>query len=189
MYYRHRISFLLSADLVRRLTETLLSDAPAMEKLKAAEAVAHEPLPAALQTLVEEIRTTLKTSAEVELVGKERIRLLEEQLGRSELEDERLHLSNSTLDNSLSTLKHETMYYPSRMALLLEEGEGGCTTSRNWRPTIATSTSCSACRPWGNWLSYRLRGAPSVWVRFCPRRRGWATGQVDRRHKGATSDW
>lgn len=124
MYYRHRISFLLSADLVRRLTETLLSDAPAMEKLKAAEAVAHEPLPAALQTLVEEIRTTLKTSAEVELVGKERIRLLEEQLGRSELEDERLHLSNSTLDNSLSTLKHETMYYPSRMALLLEEGEG-----------------------------------------------------------------
>lgn len=124
MYYRHRISFLLSADLVRRLTETLLSDAPAMEKLKAAEAVAHEPLPAALQTLVEEIRTTLKTSAEVELVGKERIQLLEEQLGRSELEDERLHLSNSTLDNSLSTLKHETMYYPSRMALLLEEGEG-----------------------------------------------------------------
>ena len=168
MYYRHRIIFLLSADLVRRLTETLLSDAPAMEKLKAAEAVAHEPLPAALQTLVEEIRTTLKTSAEVELVGKERIRLLEEQLGRSELEDERLHLSNSTLDNSLSTLKHETM---------------------NWRPTTATSTSCSACRPWGNWLSYRLRGAPSVWVRFCPRRRGWATGQVDRRHKGATSDW
>lgn len=123
MYYRHRISFLLSADLVRRLTETLLSDAPSMEKLKAAEAVAHEPLPAALQTLVEEIRTTLKTSAEVEFVAKERIRLLEEQLGRSELEDERLHLSNSTLDNSLSTLKHETMYYPSRMALLLDEGE------------------------------------------------------------------
>lgn len=123
MYYRHRISFMLSADQVRRLTDTLLSDAPATEKLKAAEAVAQESLPAALKTLVEQICSTLKTSVEIESAAMERIRLLEEQLGRSELEDERLHLSNSTLDNSLSTLKHETMYYPSRMALLLEEGE------------------------------------------------------------------
>lgn len=32
-----------------------------------------------------------------------------------------LHISNSVLDNCLSTIKHETMYYPSRIAQMLEK--------------------------------------------------------------------
>lgn len=35
-----------------------------------------------------------------------------------------LHVSNSVLDNCLSTIKHETMYYPSRIAQMLEKGSG-----------------------------------------------------------------
>ena len=32
-----------------------------------------------------------------------------------------IHVSNSVLDNCLSTIKHETMYYPSRIAQMLEK--------------------------------------------------------------------
>lgn len=35
-----------------------------------------------------------------------------------------MHISNSVLDNCLSTLKHETMYYPSRIKQLLEGRDG-----------------------------------------------------------------
>lgn len=38
-------------------------------------------------------------------------------------ERDRLHVANSVIDNSLSTLKHETMYYPSRIYNMVKEGE------------------------------------------------------------------
>lgn len=121
IYYRHRISFLLNADQVRQLVEILLSDAPLTKKMQAAEVLRKSPLPSPLGPLVEQICAALRASADVERKAQERLLEQEEQLHRFVLEDERLHLSNSTLDNSLSALKHETMYYPSRIAQLLSE--------------------------------------------------------------------
>ena len=48
-----------------------------------------------------------------------RLELLEDDLHRIQQEEARLHVSNAILDNTLSTLKHETMYYPSRIRQLL----------------------------------------------------------------------
>jgi len=42
---------------------------------------------------------------------------------RADLELSNLHVSNAVLDNCLSTLKHETMYYPSRIRQLIEKGD------------------------------------------------------------------
>ena len=42
---------------------------------------------------------------------------------RADLELQNLHVSNAVLDNCLSTLKHETMYYPSRIRQLIEQGD------------------------------------------------------------------
>ena len=44
--------------------------------------------------------------------------MLEDEYHRAELENNNLHVANSVLDNCLSTLKHETMYYPSRIRQL-----------------------------------------------------------------------
>ena len=49
--------------------------------------------------------------------------MLEDELHKAEHEDNSLHVSNAVLDNCLSTLKHETMYYPSRIRQLLDSGE------------------------------------------------------------------
>ena len=48
---------------------------------------------------------------------------IQEQLRRIELEEDRLHVSNAVLDNCLSTLKHETMYFPSRIRQLVDRRE------------------------------------------------------------------
>ena len=49
--------------------------------------------------------------------------LLDDELRKAELEENNLHVSNAVLDNCLSTLKHETMYYPSRIRQLLDAGD------------------------------------------------------------------
>lgn len=51
------------------------------------------------------------------------IELLEEQKFAAETEQQRLHVQNMVLDNCLSTIKHETMYYPNRILQLLNSEE------------------------------------------------------------------
>ncbi len=51
------------------------------------------------------------------------IEMAEDDLRRAELENANLHVANSVLDNCLSTLKHETMYYPSRIRQLVDTGQ------------------------------------------------------------------
>jgi signal transduction histidine kinase len=48
---------------------------------------------------------------------------MKEELHRIEMEEDALHISNAVLDNCLSTLKHETMYFPSRIKQLAEREE------------------------------------------------------------------
>ena len=51
------------------------------------------------------------------------IEIADDELRRAELEDSNLHVANAVLDNCLSTLKHETMYYPSRIRLLADSDD------------------------------------------------------------------
>ena len=54
---------------------------------------------------------------------REELELLDDELHKSEMELANLHVSNSVLDNCLSSLKHETMYYPSRIRLLIDQDD------------------------------------------------------------------
>lgn len=47
----------------------------------------------------------------------------EEYISRLQSESDNMHVCNSLLDNCLSTLKHETMYYPSRIRQLVANGQ------------------------------------------------------------------
>ena len=51
------------------------------------------------------------------------IEMADDELRRIEMESARLHVVNAVLDNCLSTLKHETMYYPSRIRQLVDTGD------------------------------------------------------------------
>ena len=51
------------------------------------------------------------------------LEMADDELRRAELENNNLHVANAVLDNCLSTLKHETMYYPSRIRQLVDQGD------------------------------------------------------------------
>jgi len=51
------------------------------------------------------------------------LELADDELRRVELEGSKLHVANSVLDNCLSALKHETMYYPSHIRQLVDKGD------------------------------------------------------------------
>ena len=55
----------------------------------------------------------------------ERQELAADEIARVEMEEGALHVSNAVLDNCLSTLKHETMYYPSRIRQLVDANDEG----------------------------------------------------------------
>ena len=51
------------------------------------------------------------------------IEQIEEESERIKYEENRLHVSNLILDNCLSTLKHETVWYPNRIVQMVDEGQ------------------------------------------------------------------
>ena len=51
------------------------------------------------------------------------LEVLDDELRRIDMETANLHVANAVLDNCLSTLKHETMYYPSRIRQLVDQGD------------------------------------------------------------------
>ena len=51
------------------------------------------------------------------------IEQIEEESERIRYEENRLHVSNLILDNCLSTLKHETVWYPNRIVQMVEAGD------------------------------------------------------------------
>jgi len=60
--------------------------------------------------------------SQVRMAGvKEDIEVLQDEKRRAELESNRVHVCNMVLDNCLSTIKHETIYYPSRIRQLVNQ--------------------------------------------------------------------
>lgn len=49
------------------------------------------------------------------------IEIQEDERRRAQYEADRVHVQNMVLDNCLSTIKHETMYYPSRILQLVDQ--------------------------------------------------------------------
>ena len=120
MYYRHRLTFQFSIEQIKHINAVLLSDVSVEKKLKEVDRVNSDRLPERLRNIVQQIREALVASQEASQKSKADIEALEDEVHCVEYENERLHISNSILDNCLSTLKHETMYYPSRIRQLVE---------------------------------------------------------------------
>ena len=120
LYYRHRLYYRFCVERVKRMNNILLSDTSLQEKQVQMAPLAREKYPPMLQQVVEQIEEALHESLSVSAEKLTNIELAEDECRRAELEDEKLHISNSVLDNCLSTLKHETMYYPSRIRQLID---------------------------------------------------------------------
>lgn len=125
LYYRHVVTYRFAVDRIRDINLLLLSDQSVPEKLKRIREIwskksRHTRVNFRLDEVVHEIEEELKRGLDLSNGKEADNQLLEDELRRVRFENDRLHVSNSVLDNCLSTLKHETMYYPSRIRQLIE---------------------------------------------------------------------
>ena len=143
LYYRHRVYYRFCLERVRAMNDVLRSETDDRQKLATIERLAgnvegrdggsvphrrslydNERLPEPLQKIADELIQTLQTSISANQKRLTDIDLAEDEVRKLQFENDKLHVSNSVLDNCLSTLKHETMYYPSRIRTLIESGDG-----------------------------------------------------------------
>lgn len=126
LYYRHVLTFRFAVEKVNEINRILLSDATDEAKLQRIRQTWHKRgvrlhgLNAQLGDVVDQIEQALQESMRRTAAETYDMEMTEDELHKAEYENGRLHVSCSVLDNCLSTLKHETMYYPSRIRQLVE---------------------------------------------------------------------
>ena len=119
LYYRHRLYFRFCVERINAINDILLSEDTPDEKLRRIMPFTNEQYPSDLHNVVEHIIQALKDAVALHHRQFVDIEIAEDECRRAELEDNNLYISNSVLDNCLSSLKHETMYYPNRIAQLV----------------------------------------------------------------------
>ena len=120
LFVRHRLYYRFCVERINTINGILLSEASDEEKRNQIAPLLSERFPEQLQQVVSQIQQSLSQSVTVRQNEEEQIELAEDELQRAEMEEGNLHVSNAVLDNCLSTLKHETMYYPSRIRQLVD---------------------------------------------------------------------
>ena len=125
LYYRHILRYRFAVDKVNTINQILLSSSSDKEKLQRISGIWDEKTSRRanseqLNEVVERIEKTLNDGMADVRKDYSRLELLEDEIHRTEYEGDKLYVANQVLDNCLSALKHETMYYPSRIRQLIE---------------------------------------------------------------------
>ena len=76
-----------------------------------------------LMTVAWQVMVALGKAARRQQQQQEQMEITTDEIARTEQEEAALHVSNAVLDNCLSALKHETMYYPSRIRQLIDSND------------------------------------------------------------------
>ncbi|WP_028909120.1 DUF5112 domain-containing protein [Prevotella sp. AGR2160] len=136
-YYRHQLFYRFCLERVRTINGILMdekmSDEERLRKIrKIWDSRNHihvggrraQKTIDRLDAVVREITASLEKGIADDKNREQELQLAQDERLRLQYENGRLHISNAILDNCLSALKHETMYYPSRIRQLIdEEGE------------------------------------------------------------------
>ena len=120
LYYRHVLYFRFCVDNVNNLNKILLSPSDSKSKLNEIQHADTSKYPEPLRRIVDTIKDALRRSVDESGRSLLDIELATDELRRAEYEDAKLYVSNNVTDNCLSALKHETMYYPSRVRQLID---------------------------------------------------------------------
>jgi len=120
LYYRHRLAYRASVARIDEINGILQMPIPASEKLSKVAPLASGDYPPSLAAIVSQIIEELKAAADFGERKRSELVAAEDDCRRAEYESNNLHVCNSVADNCLSSLKHETMYYPSRILQLVD---------------------------------------------------------------------
>ena len=126
LYYRHVVNYRFAEDRIKEINRLLLSDLSVPDKLLQIDKLWGQKgrpsrVTERLDKVVEEIKEELRKGQGMSNDKIADNQLVEDEIHCVRYENDKLHVSNLVLDNCLSTLKHETMYYPSRIRQLIED--------------------------------------------------------------------
>lgn len=120
LYYRHRLAYRACVARIDEINGILQMSKPANDKLIKITPLATGDYPPSLSNIVRQIIDELKTAADFSEQKQKELDTAEDDCRKAEYESNNLHVCNSVVDNCLSSLKHETMYYPSRILQLVD---------------------------------------------------------------------
>ena len=131
LYYRHKLNYKFCVERINKMYELLLSDLSDEEKLDGimrlkdfSDFNLSLEQRKSLNAVVGKIEDALKAAIVNKSEQETQSELATDELKRLRMDSDKLYVSNNVLDNCLSTLKHETMYYPSRIRQLIgSEGD------------------------------------------------------------------
>lgn len=131
LYYRFKVYYNYLVDKLGAINRVLLSDTSEEEKLIKIKNLWYDDYSyiynvkqtEVLSDVVGQICKALEDNITIRRSNNEQIELAKDELHRLNYEIGRLHVSNNVLDNCFSALKHETMYYPSRIRQLIENAD------------------------------------------------------------------
>lgn len=124
LYYRHRLYFKLCVEKIKSINNILQTPSEPEQKLKEIRPIIDyeeknsEQFPQPLREVMGKIEVALANASAIKLKQQEDWQTVEDQTRKTQMDADNLHVCNSIVDNCLSTLKHETMYYPSRIEQL-----------------------------------------------------------------------
>ena len=144
VYYRPMLHFRINVDRIRRINQILESDSSAKEMLDAISAINLDDSQSkslikaenSLHKIVADIRESLLQAVKTQENFDDDLSIANDEVRRLQAEEASLHISNSVTDNSLSSLKHETMYYPDRIRILADKAQRDGDTLEALRETV-----------------------------------------------------
>lgn len=130
LYYRHRMSLHRYIDNMNEINKVLaekeVSSAGKLAEIKRIwnnNPGAIEKCPGTLLSLYESICSDLADDAQRVAEFQQSVVFSGDENRRVTMDCDRVYVTNNVLDNCLSSLKHETMYYPSRLKQLVDLGD------------------------------------------------------------------
>lgn len=120
LYYRHVLYFRFCVERIDKANNVLLSDIDDKSKLNYIGSIDVSKYPVVLKDVVNKMKETLIRSVSYDEPRRLSLEYQEDELNRVIYETEKVYISNNIIDNCLSTLKHETMYYPARIRQLVD---------------------------------------------------------------------
>ena len=137
LYYRHKRFYNLCIEHIEKINELLQTDNISSNKkarqiralwkndIKIPKQIAvMGKYTKQISDIVERICRVLAEDVTKTATMEQELVLLEENTKRISVNRDRLYVINNILDNRLSTLKHETMFYPSRLKQILQNRSG-----------------------------------------------------------------
>ena len=121
IYYRHAIRRHSIGELLDTIKDILSAETKTTDKIKQLMELRNNPYYKEIEKQYSRTEEILRKAQDKEETLMKNIQILEEKARVTEHEKACLYVSNNILENCLSAIKHETMYYPAQIKRHTEE--------------------------------------------------------------------